>query len=63
MPLNKGNRMSIIKKRLVTFKELRDLFGIPYCRAHIDRLERAGQFPKRVRLGNCRIVWVVIEIE
>lgn len=55
--------MSTVKKRLCTFKELKEVFGIPYCRAHVDRLEKAGQFPLRVRLGQSRIVWVVIEIE
>ena len=45
-----------INRLLVSKKELREL-GIPYCFAHIARLEAAGLFPKRVRLGACRVAW------
>ncbi len=50
-------------QRLVTKKELRSLFGIPYSFAHIARLEAAGQFPKRVRLGACRVAWLSDEVQ
>lgn len=30
--------------------------------AHIDRLEKAGRFPKRVRLGPGRVGWIEDEI-
>ncbi len=50
-------------QRLVTKKELRSLFGVPYSFAHIARLEAAGQFPKRVRLGACRVAWLAEEIQ
>jgi prophage regulatory protein len=30
---------------------------------HIARLEAAGQFPKRVRLGACRVAWVAEEVQ
>jgi prophage regulatory protein len=50
-------------RKLVSKKELKSLFGIPYCFAHIARLEAAGQFPQRVRLGACRVAWVVEEVE
>jgi len=50
-------------QRLVTKKELRSLFGVPYSFAHIARLEAAGQFPKRVRLGACRVAWVSEEVQ
>ena len=52
-------------RKLVSKKELKSLFGIPYCFAHIARLEAAGQFPKRVRLGNfrgSRVGWIESEI-
>lgn len=58
----KGAIMATLKRRLVTFKELKD-YGIPFCRAHIQRLEDAGQFPKRIALGLCRVVWELGEIE
>jgi prophage regulatory protein len=35
----------------------------PYCPAHIARLEVAGQFPKRIKLGACRVAWVAEEVE
>jgi prophage regulatory protein len=58
-----GSRiMATVKKRLVTFKELRD-YGIPFSRAHVDRLEAAGAFPERIPIGVSRVVWELAEIE
>lgn len=34
-----------------------------YCPAHIARLEAAGQFPRRVRLGVGRVGWVETEVD
>jgi prophage regulatory protein len=50
-------------QKLVSKKELRTVFGVPYSFAHIARLEVAGQFPKRVRLGACRVAWVSQEVQ
>jgi prophage regulatory protein len=50
-------------RKLVSKKELKTVYGIPYCFAHIARLEAAGQFPQRVRLGACRVAWYADEIE
>jgi prophage regulatory protein len=50
-------------RKLVAKKELKSVYGIPYCPAHIARLEAAGQFPKRVRLGACRVAWYADEVE
>ena len=50
-------------QKLVTKKELRSLFGVPYSFAHIARLEASGQFPKRVRLGACRVAWLAEEVQ
>ncbi len=33
-----------------------------YSAAQIDRMEKAGRFPKRVRLGPCRVGWVESEV-
>ena len=46
---------------LVSKKELKAL-GIPYSFQHIARLEKAGQFPKRVQLGPCRVAWCYQEV-
>jgi len=50
-------------QKLVTKKELKSIFGVPYSFAHIARLEVAGQFPQRVRLGACRVAWVAEEVQ
>lgn len=52
-----------IKLRLLSKKQVRDL--VLYSPAHIDRLEQAGQFPKRVRLSHHRtgrVGWLEHEI-
>jgi prophage regulatory protein len=50
-------------RRLVSWKELRERFGIPYSRTHVGRLENGGKFPKRLALGECRVAWYEDEIE
>ena len=50
-------------RKLVTRKQLRVDYGIPYSTVHIRRLEMAGQFPLRVQLGQCRVAYVAEEIE
>ncbi len=47
--------MRILSKRQVT--EL-----VLYSPQHIARLEKAGQFPKRVPLGPKRVGWVESEV-
>jgi predicted DNA-binding transcriptional regulator AlpA len=37
--------------------------GIKYSRSQRDRLEAAGKFPRRVRLGCRKAVYVVAEIQ
>ena len=49
------------KRLLVSKKDLRTL-GIPYSFAHIARLEAAGLFPKRIRLGQCRVAWLYEDV-
>lgn len=48
--------MKLLSKRQVKERVL-------YSFAHIDRLERAGKFPKRVQLGQHRVGWVEDEID
>ena len=50
-----------VERQLVSKKELKAL-GIPYSFQHIARLEKAGQFPKRVQLGSCRVAWRYQEV-
>jgi prophage regulatory protein len=50
-------------RKLVSKKELKSVYGIPYCFAHIARLEAARDFPQRLRLGRCRVAWSADEVE
>ncbi len=46
--------------RIIDWKQLKELQ--PYSRQHVARLEQAGKFPKRVRLGQNRVGWVYDEV-
>ena len=46
--------------RILSKKDLRAL--VLYSPAQIDRMEKAGRFPKRVRLGPGRVGWVEDEV-
>jgi prophage regulatory protein len=35
---------------------------VPYSKMHIDRLEKADGFPKRIKIGPGRVVWLESEI-
>ncbi len=47
--------------RLLSKKQVRE--KVLYSPQHIQRLEDAGKFPKRVRLGQGRVGWVEEEVE
>ena len=53
--------MTIEASRLITGKQLRTM--VPYTPQHILRLEKMGKFPKRVRIGENRVAWLLSEIE
>lgn len=55
--------MNTTVRRLVSKKELKSIYGIPYSFVHIGRLEKAGVFPTRIQLGQCRVAWYADEIE
>jgi prophage regulatory protein len=49
--------------KLLSKKQLKEL--VLYSSAHVQRLENASQFPKRVRLGNgprARVGWIEQEV-
>ena len=50
-------------QKLVSKKELKSVYGIPYSFQHIARLEVAGRFPQRIQLGQCRVAWLSEEVE
>ena len=41
---------------LLTFADIK-LLGIPYSRAHLYRLIKAGKFPRPVRLSEARVAF------
>lgn len=47
--------------RVIDLAELQGL--VPLSRSQIWRLEQAGQFPRRVRIGQRRVAWRVSEID
>ncbi len=47
--------------RIVSAKERRQF--VPYSDMHIWRLEQAGRFPKRIRLGENRVGWSLRELQ
>jgi prophage regulatory protein len=47
--------------RLITKKQLRAM--VPYTPRHILRLEKKGKFPKRIRVGENRVAWLLSDIE
>lgn len=48
-------------RKFLSKKEVRD--RTTYSFAHIDRLEKAGLFPQRIRLGQNRVAWDEREID
>lgn len=46
--------------KLLSKKSVREI--VLYSPQHIARLEAAGQFPKRVRLGTGRVGWIEQEV-
>lgn len=47
--------------RIITRKELAN--RVPYSTVQIWRLEKTGNFPRRIKLGPNRVGWVEDEIE
>ena len=46
--------------RIISKRQLKEL--VLYSPQHIARLEKAGNFPKRVQLGPSRVGWVEGEV-
>ncbi len=58
-----GNVSMSHSLKLCTVKELKTVYGIPYSRQHIWRLQDEGKFPLKVILGQCRVAFRCAEIE
>ncbi len=46
--------------RILSKRQIKEL--VLYSPQHVARLEAAGQFPRRVRLGPNRVGWIEAEI-
>ncbi|MDJ0627638.1 MAG: AlpA family phage regulatory protein [Rhodobacter sp.] len=46
--------------RILSKRDLKEL--VLYSPQHIARLEKVGEFPKRVQLGSNRVGWVESEV-
>ena len=53
--------MSNALPRIVTKRELRQI--VPYSPQHILRLEKQGNFPRRIQIGARRVGWYLSEVE
>ena len=49
--------------KFLTYRELKLIKGIPYCRVHLRRMMRAGTFPQAVQLGPNSAAWVEEEVD
>jgi prophage regulatory protein len=55
-----ASRNGDIVMRILSKRQLKEL--VLYSPQHIARLEKAGKFPKRVKLGPNRVGWVESEV-
>jgi len=46
--------------KMLDKRQLKEL--VLYSPQHIQRLENAGEFPKRVQIGNSRVGWIESEV-
>ena len=50
-------------KRVLRYPQLKPEKGINYSRVHIDRLEKDGLFPRRIKLGQNAVAWFEDELD
>lgn len=59
--MNKVSGSTVRELRFIRFPDVEA--KVCLCRMQVDRLEKAGKFPKRVQLGANSVGWVASEIE
>ena len=47
---------------IIVQADLRKRFGIPFHRSHLARLERAGGFPCRLKIGDKTVAYRVADV-
>ena len=60
--VRRADRCEVMTMRLLFYAELRE-HGIPWSRVHVWREEKAGRFPKRVKIGANSVGWIATEID
>ena len=48
-------------QRLLSLKQVKEI--VPYSTMQIYRLEKAGAFPRRIKIGQQRVAWAESEIQ
>ena len=49
--------------KIIRFRDLEPMKGIPWSRVHIARLVKAGRFPLHINIGDATIGWVEAEVD
>lgn len=49
-------------KKFLRYEDL-NKYGITWSRVHLDRLQRAGKFPKKIKIGANTAAYLESEIE
>ena len=44
------------------YPDLKEKFGFPWTYVHVCRLEKAGKFPKRIKISANRVAWLESEL-
>lgn len=47
--------------KLLRYEQLKD-YGIDWSRVHIDRLQKAGKFPQKIKIGPNTVAYLESEI-
>lgn len=46
-----------MSRRFISYPELKERYGLPWTRQHVDRLIKDGKFPPKVNLTEHRVGW------
>ena len=60
MPAHTPARVDVYAERYLRLPEVQAI--VTYSKVHLYRMERRGDFPRRLKLGPNRVVWKLSEI-
>jgi predicted DNA-binding transcriptional regulator AlpA len=52
-----------MQRRFISYAELKERYGLPWTRQHVDRLVKADKFPPKINLTEHRVGWWSDQIE